>query len=374
MKQRIRESVSQGESRPTPPQGESKSAPPQGENQSVCSVTRQQGNLDDLKSVQEVYDELSSTREALWEQARERPELYKVLYSTHAAWFTRTLTYLHIHREMIYHKWNIEETCDRFPGVDRGIIELIRDCPRPEWLGTIGVEPDIQAQAYLFVGLLKRRLDTPYPGEENSNTGPILHDLARSINEAFLAEFDYEKAYEWSELMWRMLSGQKMLDGDDIMGEIFSVLGIDATLLKADKLTPRSPFDLRVSRLLKDIYTKKAEYSKKKAIIARFIAEQKQKLAELKERGELRELEERKELEDFEREIMSAANSTDSSSEEEDVSTNDELPNGGGEQKTQDGSDSSEPQDDGDTNNGGILDSLFGLFGNEAPPVLSDPR
>lgn len=356
MKQRIRESVSQGGSRPTPPQGESKFWAKAQEVRFLAEAQESETNeginndLSLMNNIQQVYDDISSTREALWEQAREDTELYEVLYSTHAAWFTRTLTYLHIHREMIYHKWNIEETCDRFPGVDRGIIELIRDCPRPEWLGTIGVEPDISAQAYLFVGLLKRRLDTPYPGEENSNTGPILHDLARSINEAFLAEFDYEKAYEWSELMWRMLSGQKMLDGDDIMGEIFSVLGIDATLLKADPSKLQDDSDRPSVQDLSKAFIKKfvdlGDFDEANAERARLDAAARVRQVNIEE-------------------LLKKSSQNDQSGESQDDSDSG---------APQDDSDSSEPQDDGDTNNGGILDSLFGFFGNEAPPVLSDPR
>ena len=359
---KIKDSMAGGESNSAPPVAPAPasvpSATPQGESKSVLPVAPtpasvpsavQNGINDDLtlmNSIQQVYDDISSTREALWEQARERPELYKVLYSTHAAWFTRTLTYLHIRREMIYHRWNIQETCDRFPDVDRGIIELIRDCPRPEWLGTIGVEPDISAQALFFIALLQRRLGTPYPGKENSNIGPLLHDSARSINEALLAKFDYKAAYAWSKLIWRTLSGQ-MLNKNDIMEEIFSVLGIDATLLNPDYSVLEANRDRQsvqdLSKAFKKFRVDKANPEKTPDPVEPVPVDGEGRQTASTDKGQ---------------------NAENPPLVRRDAGLIGELPN-----NQSDDSDS-EPQGEG--NNEGIFSWIFG---NEAPPpVLSDPR
>lgn len=162
-----------------------------------------------LYSVREVYDDVKATRNALWDLAARKgdPVMQRIIKDHHGAWFTRTLTFLKMKRDIQYHGWEGQDLYDRYPEYSREMLNCIKDCPNPRQLGYIGMPTPEERERNrdAFDEILERRKKDPYTYME---AGPTLRRLAREINESFLAEFDFAGAYRWSRHVWELVTGR----------------------------------------------------------------------------------------------------------------------------------------------------------------------
>lgn len=167
------------------------------------------GDMQQLYSVREVYDDVKATRNALWDLAARKgdPVMQRIIKDHHGAWFTRTLTFLKMKRDIQYHGWEGQDLYDRYPEYSREMLNCIKDCSNPRQLGYIGMPTPSERERNraAFDEILERRKKDPYTYME---AGPTLRRLAREINESFLAEFDFAGAYRWSRHVWELVTGR----------------------------------------------------------------------------------------------------------------------------------------------------------------------
>lgn len=179
------------------------------EESDLWEVESDLGDMQQLYSVREVYDDVKATQNALWDLAARKgdPDMQKIIFDHHGAWFTRTLTFLKMKRDIQYHGWEGQDLYDRYPEYSREMLNCIKDCPNPKQLGYIGMPTPEKRERNraAFDEILKRRKEDPYTYVE---AGPTLRRLAREINESFLAEFDFAGAYRWSRHVWELVTGR----------------------------------------------------------------------------------------------------------------------------------------------------------------------
>jgi hypothetical protein len=201
------------------------------------------GDMQQLYSVREVYDDVKATRNALWDLAARKgdPDMQAIIFDHHGAWFTRTLTFLKMKRDIQYHGWEGQDLYDRYPEYSREMLNCIKDCPNPKQLGYIGMPTPQERKRNrdAFDEILERRKKDPYTYVE---AGPTLRRLAREINESFLAEFDFAGAYRWSRHVWELVTGRADLSAPV---EAMRALRID------DKLATRGEVMLMTEALVR---------------------------------------------------------------------------------------------------------------------------